>query len=62
MSTNVTRWTSHTSKIYLILIKFFYSQYGTSPLQAAIERGHTGTAELLIDKGADVNKCDKVTV
>ena len=62
MSTNVTRWKSHTSEICLILIKVFSSQYGTSPLKAAISEGHTETAKLLIDKGADVNKCDQVTV
>ena len=27
-------------------------QYGTSPLQAAIENNHTETAQMLIDKGA----------
>ena len=35
-------------------------QLELSPLLAACERGQTSTAELLIDKGADMNKCDKV--
>ena len=31
-----------------------------SPLLVAIVRGHFKTAQLLIDKGVDVNKCDRV--
>ena len=30
------------------------------PLLAACERDHTETAQLLINKGAKVNHCDKV--
>ncbi len=33
-----------------------FIQHQTSPLLAACERGHTETAQLLIDKGADVNQ------
>ena len=33
---------------------------GQSPLLAASKGGHTETAQLLIDKGADVNQCDQV--
>ena len=29
-------------------------------LPVACERGHTETAQLLIDKGEDVNECDQV--
>ena len=36
-------------------------QDGRSPLLAAIEGGHTETAQLLIDKGADVNKANQVS-
>ena len=35
-------------------------QYERSPLLAAIQGGHTETAQLLIEKGADVNNCDEV--
>ena len=35
-------------------------QYGNSPLLASIKASHTETAKLLIEKGADVNKFDKV--
>ncbi len=35
-------------------------QWEISPLLAACRGGHTETAQLLIDKGADVNMCDKV--
>ena len=38
----------------------FYMQYGMTLLQDACKRGDTATAKLLIDNGADVNKCDKV--
>ena len=55
-------WTSHIGEICPIsLSKVFSSQWGTSPLKAAICGGHTETAKLLIDEGADMNKCDKVT-
>ena len=33
-----------------------------SPLLAACEGGHTETAKLLIDRGADVNQLDEVGV
>ena len=36
-------------------------QGARSPLLAAIEGGHTETAQLLIDKGADVNKAGQVS-
>ena len=35
-------------------------QLGRSPLSVACEGGHTDTAQLLIDKGANVNQCDEV--
>ena len=31
-------------------------QYGDTPLHAACENGHTGTAQMLIDRGADMNR------
>ena len=37
-------------------------QDGRSPLIAACEGGHAETAQLLIKKGADVRKADKVHV
>ena len=43
-----------------IIITYF--QFGNSPLLAAIMGGHTDTAKLLISCGADVGKCDKVSV
>ena len=59
---DVNKWNSHTSEICNIsLIKVFSSQWGNSLLKAAIESGNTETAKWLIDKGADVNKCDRVT-
>ena len=33
-----------------------FLQLGKSPLLAACEGGHTETAKLLIDRGADVNE------
>ena len=41
--------------------EFYLSlQQKQSLLFVAIEGGHTETAQLLIDKGAVVNKCDEV--
>ncbi len=37
-------------------------QEGNTPLLVALEKGHTETAQLLIDKRADVNQCNKVYV
>ena len=39
-----------------------FLQLGKSLLLAAYEGGHTETAKLLIDRGADVNQLDKVSV
>ncbi len=39
-----------------------FLQFRKSPLLAACEGGHTETAKLLIDRGADVNQLDKVSV
>ena len=39
-----------------------FLQLGKSPLLAACKGGHTETAKLLIDRGADVNQLDKVSV
>ena len=50
----------HTLLVITIHFFNFSLKYGRSPLLAAIERGHTDTAQLLIDKEANVNKCDKV--
>ncbi len=47
-------------KVTLILLKCFI-QRKTSPLLAACKEGHTETAQLLIDKGANVNQLDKVS-
>ena len=39
-----------------------FLQLGKSPLLTACEGGHTETAKLLIDRGADVNQLDEVGV
>ena len=39
-----------------------FLQFGKSPLLAACEGGHTEIAKLFIDRGADVNQLDKVSV
>ena len=36
-------------------------QHEQSPLLAACLKGYTETAQLLINKGADVNKCGQVS-
>ena len=38
----------------------FILQIGRTPLIAACKGGHSKTAQLLIEKGADLNKQDKV--
>ena len=45
----------------LLLLTAHLYQGARSPLLAAIEGGHTQTAQLLIDKGADVNKAGRVS-
>ena len=37
-------------------------QYGNTSLKLAAEKGHCKTVELLMSKGADVNKADKVVL
>ncbi len=37
-------------------------QKGNTPLHVVCEKGHTETAQLLIDRGADLHKCNKVHV
>ncbi len=39
-----------------------FLQFGKFPLLAACEGGHTETAKLFIDRGADVNQLDVVGV
>ena len=39
-----------------------FLQFRKFPLLAACEGGHTETAKLLIDRGADVNQLGKVSV
>ena len=46
-------------KLLLFATQLF--QDGKSPLMTACEGGHTETAQLLIDKGADVNKAGHVS-
>ena len=43
------------------LVYYMLYQYERSPLLAACEGGHTETAQLLIDKGADVNNAGEVS-
>jgi hypothetical protein len=38
------------------------SQYGRTPLFEAVEHGHMAICEILISRGADVNKQDKVRI
>ena len=45
----------------LLLFTTHLYQYERSPLLAACQGGHTETAQLLIDKGADVNKASRVS-
>ena len=45
----------------LLLFPTHLYQFEKSPLLAAIEGGHTGTAQLLIDKGAGINKATHVS-
>ena len=45
----------------LLLLTAHLYQDGRSPLLAACQRGYTETAQLLIDKGADVNKAGQVS-
>ena len=45
----------------LLLFTAHLYQGGWSPLLAVCEGGHTETAQLLIDKGASVNKADQVS-
>ena len=45
----------------LLLFTTHLYQDERSPLLAACERGHTETAQLLIDKGANVNKANQVS-
>ena len=40
----------------------FTFQRGWTPLLAACEGGHSATAQSLIEKGADLNKQDRVYV
>ena len=42
------------------MLPMFILQSGKTPLIAACERGHSETAQLFIEKGADLNKQDNV--
>ena len=53
--------TNTLSQIKLLLFATQLFQDGRSPLIAACEGGHTETAQLLIDKGVDVNKTGQVS-
>ena len=46
--------------IELTICTMFIFQMGRTPLRAACGRGHSATAQLLIEKGADLNKQDYV--
>ena len=49
-----------TKSVKIKPIDTFSNQRGQSPLLVASKGGHTETAKLLIDKGADVNKRNQV--
>ena len=42
------------------MLSLFVFQRGRTPLIAACEGGHSENAQLLIEKGADLNKQDNV--
>ena len=44
----------------LCILAMFIFQRGRTPLIAACEGGHSETAQVLIEKGADLNKQDQV--
>ena len=44
----------------LCILSMFIFQRGRTPMIAACEGGHSTTAQLLIEKGADLNKQDWV--
>ena len=39
-----------------------FPQSGSSPLHYAADRGHLDTVEFLLQEGADLSLCDKVSV
>ena len=45
---------------YFVLLSAFIFQWGWTPLIAACEKGHSEIAQLLTEKGADLNKQDGV--
>ena len=45
----------------LCILSMFIFQRGRTPLIVVCEGGHSETAQLLIEKGADVDKQDYVT-
>ena len=51
------KYVRHQIIVINVIYYTFSFQYKQSPLLAAINRGHTETAQLFINKGADVNKC-----
>ena len=50
--------TAKLNTLYMLLM--FILQSGRTPLKAACEGGHSVTAQLLIEKGADLDKQDRV--
>ena len=44
----------------LFMLLMFIFQWGSTPLIVACERGDTKTTQLLVEKGADLNKQDRV--
>ena len=46
----------------LCIQSMFIFQNGMAPLIAACEGGHSATAQLLIEKGADMDKQDNVRI
>ena len=63
----ITHFESNNFMIYdrsvsVLMMSLIKLQSGQTPLLVAANKGHTQTVDLLIQKGADVNKAEKVSL